>query len=701
MRSFVVALSCLVAGACQSFPGADIRPPLTELGAPADACSSGFWVPDQGADPPDTPFVHNVVTYASGRPRREGQNQQRCDISSFAFAVAADGFARDIYGPSPIRSGGGFNDSMEAHRESYYLDAIRNAREVIFAIERAALASAGTMNAEGSSASDVGQSASFQILMHVHGGMVSHHNAVRAAEALAPAMMSDGYHPIFLIWNSDFPDAYVNHLCCVNSRGEGTRLYQRPRIATRLLADFGGSIFSAPDNFYAQAERFNASVLSDNDPRYRIPEQLSGLPGQSSHEDSGVFARQTRYLVHGRISIDMSPATERRELHRSPQVRLPLTTELEEANWQSNTPLQRQAQWALFWPARTAATTLFINSGASAWDNMVRRTRLAVRSGDLAPPVEAGPLSPGARTCAEYWSIDESGEDRWYRDGVPHPSLVGLGGTGVFIHMLQCRLKLHEERREPVNNKVISSLEFEFPGNDVDEYNHRLCFSCLPELPEIAIDLSAHSMGTIIANDIIGQFGRDLPLRRIIYMGAATSIRDFRLSFAAMRERPRHPDDAAAGIRPDFYNLMLHPLAESRELSVQGWIPQGSLLEWIDEHFEGPRDQDERMLGKWSNVWRAWPSLENPGLSRLVFRVFPVPADDDGNRLPAASVDGEPCAVRDRPCYPVAHGQFEHFTFWRDGFLGGYCTYRGADRPPPDGCELLSRPVTVTLTGQK
>ena len=78
-------------------------------------------------------------------------------------------------------------------------------------------------------------------------------------------------------------------------------------------------------------------------------------------------------------------------------------------------------------------------------------------------------------------------------------------------------------------------------------------------------------MGAIIANEIVRVFPK-LPYKNIVYMGAASSIRDFRMSVEPVLQSDSHPN-----LR--FYNLSLHPYAEVYEINRGGLSPLGSLLE--------------------------------------------------------------------------------------------------------------------------
>ncbi|MGJ8681662.1 hypothetical protein, partial [Paraglaciecola sp.] len=74
-------------------------------------------------------------------------------------------------------------------------------------------------------------------------------------------------------------------------------------------------------------------------------------------------------------------------------------------------------------------------------------------------------------------------------------------------------------------------------------------FRAISELEDIQITLVGHSMGAIIANDIVNVFPK-LPFNRIIHMASADSIRNL-----MEKTRPYLIDNPST----QFYNLMLHP----------------------------------------------------------------------------------------------------------------------------------------------
>ena len=82
-----------------------------------------------------------------------------------------------------------------------------------------------------------------------------------------------------------------------------------------------------------------------------------------------------------------------------------------------------------------------------------------------------------------------------------------------------------------------------------------------------------------------------------------------------------------------------------------GLAPEGSLLEWIDEMFEGPRSPDQRSMGKWSNFKQSAYLIPKAVRERATVRVF------------AKGVGpGAECYRPDERCHPRSHGEFTDYS---------------------------------------
>ncbi len=158
------------------------------------------------------------------------------------------------------------------------------------------------------------------------------------------------------------------------------------------------------------------------------------------------------------------------------------------------------------------------------------------------------------------------------------------------------------------------------------------------------IILVGHSMGTIIANKILAEHP-NIKFSKIIYMGAACSIKDFQVSVIPYLKV--HADT-------QFFNYMLHPVAENLEAY---WIVgAGSLLTLIDNIFENQVFENHKTLGKWVNVMNGI-NFFNVGDSTLKSRIHLRTMKLDKN-------------------YPTKHGSFDDSEysenpnkgFWTENF---------------------------------
>jgi|GEM_PF-3065635 pimeloyl-ACP methyl ester carboxylesterase len=169
----------------------------------------------------------------------------------------------------------------------------------------------------------------------------------------------------------------------------------------------------------------------------------------------------------------------------------------------------------------------------------------------------------------------------------------------------------------------------------LDELNRRL-----PSGMTMEITLVGHSMGAIVANELVSLYPQ-LPYKTIIHMGAADSSRNWiDKTYPWLKAHADDPDVA-------FYNLVLHPTSEEREVRGYFLIPNGSLLVWLDDMLTQPDHMLDRRSGRWTNARHLLPFYRDAGNAYL--KVFP--ANDDS--------------------VPQNHGDFGKFRYWREDFYWG------------------------------
>lgn len=479
-----------------------------------------------------------------------------CDVADMTIAVRGLGTFRSVYDPRPAsaRVGGSI---LEISADEAIEPVIKRLRD------QARLLAPGKP---------------LKILIFAHGGLVSHDNALASAESLAPAILADGFQPVFLVWNSDFWTSYRDRLCCVR---DGLQDDEFSPVST--VGRFGGDVAAgavrSPQNFGGQMLRFRDSVITRSGTKYYLIEGEE----RATHPEGMCAA------LNGLAC---------------PTLVFPAYANEAELNGRARS-MGREINYTLLAPVRGVATLVGPEIGANAWHNMVRRTRMPFQR---TAPVAA----PGA-DCANQ----------------PDPESVA--GFAVFFDRLACELGRTEGRWVDSEGGPVS----------------------------VEIHMYGHSMGALVANEAMW-LHPELPWTEVTYMAAASTIRDFRMT--AVPTLSRHPGTK-------FYNLVLHPLNESRELFKGGLAPQGSLLEWIDEMFEGPRSPDERTLGKWNNLRTTMALIPADVRTRMTIRVF-AKSRDAGTEC-GLPPNGQKAKKEDGRCHPVVHGEFNEFSFWRRSYLDG------------------------------
>lgn len=159
------------------------------------------------------------------------------------------------------------------------------------------------------------------------------------------------------------------------------------------------------------------------------------------------------------------------------------------------------------------------------------------------------------------------------------------------------------------------------------------------------ITMACHSMGAIIGNRILVE-NSNLTFRRIIYMAAACSLRDFNICVVPYLQ---HHSTA------QFYALSLHPKCESGEIAFSpgkaevDLAPRGSLLVWIDNIFGNPPSENLRRFGIYQTAIIASHNVPPEVRSRVAYKAFNCGDPDIRNGL---------------VWQPQHHGDFSNAPFW-------------------------------------
>ncbi len=119
------------------------------------------------------------------------------------------------------------------------------------------------------------------------------------------------------------------------------------------------------------------------------------------------------------------------------------------------------------------------------------------------------------------------------------------------------------------------------------------------------VTLVGHSMGAIVVNQIVRQFGSRLPIRNLVYMASASTLRDYEEAVIPHLEAQIAAEQAGVEVtRTDVYHITIHRKAEVRQRPAFDLPPRGSLLVWLDDFLNDPRVTLDRSAGRINNLLR-------------------------------------------------------------------------------------------------
>jgi hypothetical protein len=249
-------------------------------------------------------------------------------------------------------------------------------------------------------------------------------------------------------------------------------------------------------------------------------------------------------------------------------------------------------------PTKIAAAPMIDSMGTSAWNNMLRRT-------DLLNNLDE-----------EFHTDSFISQQAWDDPGSGLARTPVYGGLSHFMQLFIERYK-----------------------SDIQS-------------GKMEIVLVGHSMGTIVLNELIRNFGiyndpatgEKILFNQIVYMAAACSISHYESTVIPYLARTK----------AHFYNLMLGRKAEIRESNFFDLSPRGSLLVWIDEFLANPLTHRDLTLGRYDNFLMAVHNIPESIRERIHIKSF-----NTGQKYP------------DYP-EPQEHGDFKYFKFWDKECLDNY-----------------------------
>lgn len=400
-----------------------------------------------------------------------------------------------------------------------------------------------------------------KILIFIHGGMNAPRKSLRRSAILgAHPKLTKEYYPIFINWNSEPLSSYGEHLFLVR-QGERHPVLGPITSPFVLVADLARALVRAPAVWV---------------------KLINSHFSRSEHRRTVYAQESLRYLR------DRDPS------------RFPNVTKLSYREADERGPTQKFTAGThnLALVLKAPAEIIIDAVGTGAWDMMLRRSRQlfdsptyfkheirndqrsidrVVRFADSQRPGKRRDPAVQAKIDQELAALLTSGEDA-------NPAKAERGRVNYLVRSAPGAVEMFLQELE-------KELE---PGH--------------------SITLMGHSMGAIVANEILLRHGRKLPIDNIVYLAAACSVKESQdaivpyLRYRKSQQKKAH-----------FYNLSLHPIAEQSEAflsperqrprpheyvvaSAGLLVPRGSLLVWLDSFFTHPVNLEDLRLGRWATA---------------------------------------------------------------------------------------------------
>ena len=410
------------------------------------------------------------------------------------------------------------------------------------------------------------RSATRKIAIIVHGGLADNRSNIEMARDLAAQMRNDpdAPYPIFVNWQSNLYSNLWAHL--VRVRQGRSKGFKHWFIAIPYLAgDLAKGIGRAPATWFYhysnEIERLRRAIFDEQTSADAIYCALRAeYEACTNQTDCKVFPISKGPFRHTRT--EGAKSTAKNSFTNLVPIRF-------------YAPLVRQAAGNRLYgwlPVKLLVAPLLDGLGTSAWDTMLRHVKVGFHNDGVDGREPDADPSPATR---RVWQEPQ-----------------GYGGIARFMRRLQAEI-------EKTSCK---------PGA-VEKPAH--CF-------EWQLDLIGHSMGAIMANEMLREFPDAPVFDNIVYMAAAAPLRDYEMTVLPYLEQHRDTK---------MYHLMLHDFAEIREESALGIPPSGSLLVWIDNFLSKPATVRDRTAGRFVNLMRVLPATPRDLRHRIHVKTFGVGAE--------------------------------------------------------------------------
>ncbi len=438
-----------------------------------------------------------------------------------------------------------------------------------------------------------------RVMLFIHGGLNTQVGSLQRlvdsfedSKTRVDLIKEAGYYPIFVNWSSSLWSSYFEHLFRIRQGQRWSWYTGIPSSLVMFPVDLTRSLVRAPLAWGVQIHNDLQTV--ENFRNYFEPDLSDKVsaellcrynlgPDFKSCVDTIQF-RKPPYCVPFTIEATPKP--------HMPPLRNPSKDTFQIAHGEDGRGCGemnlRGLSYFVTLPAKLAIAPILDTFGTSAWINMKRRIHLLFHS-------EAEMISSAITDQA-------SAENQL-------ANIPASGGLSIFMQ------------------RFISEVK-----NDADH--------------EWEVVLVGHSMGTIVINELIRNYGSrvgfdgaGLNITNIIFLAAASTITDYEGSILPYLET--HPNT-------QFYNFMLHPIAERGEIQ-DGMLdlpPRGSLLVWLDQFLTTPETVRHLTLGRYENFLRAIHETPQMVRPRIKLRTYSA-------------------GIQESDTNPQSHSEMaERFRFW-------------------------------------
>ena len=449
-------------------------------------------------------------------------------------------------------------------------------------------------------------------MIFVHGGL---NTQIETIERVADPWRTDklynliareGYYPIFVNWRASCTASYFEQLFLVR-QGEKQQVIGPLTAVPTFGVDIARSIARAPLVWTVQT-RNDFNTTASRILRSKVPDEVAKqLICAYEYEDAKSdeclkdfsFQKPPACVPLQWGSVDGNRKFDKRTVRDNERLSISVDED-QRTCAESDLSL---SMYFLTLPSRLLIEPVVDAFGTSAWDNMLRETRL-------------------------LFNVDDEFTEEAAKVDIPR-----AGGLSIFLQRLQ------------------DVIEADKNNGDGRQW-------------EIA--LIGHSMGTIIINQMLResiQLKHELPIKNIVYMSAAASMRDVQDSVLPyLRNNPylqeceneKKTQDDKECMKTQFYNLMLHHIAEEHESYNLGQLsllsfdpgPRGSLLVMIDNFLSKPLTYLDRTAGRYDNFMPAVHDFPKELWPQMHIKTFSA-----GEKVKAEN--------------PQRHSEFtERFRFW-------------------------------------